>query len=59
MIAGALVTGHVLLSDWLLLIAAVLFVADVAAIVSTRPSMTRGILPGIALALVSVALLVV
>jgi hypothetical protein len=64
MTAGDLVHGHILLSDWLLLVAAVLFVLDVAAIVlSARtppagPAISRGILTGIGFALLAVAWLI-
>lgn len=65
MTAAALVSGHGLLSDWLLLIAAVLFVLEVVAIeLAARtppsgPTIGRGILIGVGLALVALALLVV
>jgi hypothetical protein len=64
MTAGDLVHGHILLSDWLLLLAAVLFVLDVAAIVlsartpPTGPTISRGILTGIGLALLALGWLV-
>jgi hypothetical protein len=59
-----LVHGHVLLADWLLLLAAILFALEVAAIVladRTPPAgraIGRGILAGAGLCLVAVALLV-
>lgn len=65
MTAGDLVHGHVLLSDWLLLLAAVLFALDVAAIVlaartpPTGPAISRGILVGVGFALLAVALLII
>lgn len=58
MIADALVTGHVLLADWLFLIAAIVFVVEVLAIVTARPAVSRGIMSGVGLALLAVAWLV-
>lgn len=58
MIADALVTGHVLLADWLFLIAAIVFVVEVVAIVTARPAVSRGIMSGVGLALLAVAWLV-
>ena len=56
--ADALVTGHVLAADWLFLLAAVVFVVEVAAIVTARPAVSRGIMSGIGLALLAVAWLI-
>lgn len=59
-----LVHGHVVLADWLLLFAAILFVLEVGAIVlagrtpPAGPAIGRGILAGAGLCLVAVALLV-
>jgi hypothetical protein len=58
MLADALATGHVLLADWLFLLAAIVFVVEVAAIVLERPAVSRGILSGVGLALLAVAWLV-
>jgi hypothetical protein len=58
MIADALLSGHVLLADWLFLLAAIVFVVEVVAIVTARPAVSRGILAGVGLALVAVGLLV-
>jgi hypothetical protein len=57
-VADALATGHVLLADWLFLLAAIVFVVEVVAIVTARPAVSRGILSGVGLALLAVAWLV-
>jgi hypothetical protein len=57
-IADALVTGHVLLADWLFVLAAIVFVVEVVAIVTARPAVSRGIMSGVGLALLAVAWLV-
>jgi hypothetical protein len=53
-----LVSGHVLLSDWLLLLAFVAFVVEAAAIVANRPAISRGILTAVGLALIALAWMV-
>jgi hypothetical protein len=60
-LAGNLIDGHILLSDWLLLIAAIVFiVATVISFVrSPRPWQDYSGLVALGLAAVSVALLVV
>jgi hypothetical protein len=59
--AGNLIDGHILLSDWLLLIAAIVFVvaAIVVAVKTPRPWLDWSALTSIGLAAVAVALLVV
>jgi hypothetical protein len=52
-----LASGHDLLSDWLLLIAAVFFLVDGLLRFSGRPDPTRGALVPYGLCLVAVALL--
>jgi hypothetical protein len=57
-------SGHVLLADWLFLIAAVLFVIEAVAIVlagrtpPTGPAIGRGILVAVGLALIALGWLV-
>jgi hypothetical protein len=58
MIADALLTGHVLLADWLFLLAAIVFIVEVVAIVTARPAISRGILSGVGLALLAFGWLV-
>jgi hypothetical protein len=58
MVADALFTGHVLLADWMFLLAAIVFLVEVAAIVTARPAISRGILSGVGLALLAVGWLV-
>jgi hypothetical protein len=60
-IAGSLIDGHVLLSDWLLLIAAIVFIvaAIVVAVGKARPWLDWYALTSVALAAVAVGLLVV
>jgi hypothetical protein len=66
MIADALISGHVLLADWLFVFAAVLFICEAVAPVvvdrtdrtDTRRSIGRGILLAAGLALLAVAWLV-
>lgn len=58
MIAAGITSGHVLLADWLLLIAAVCFVLVGLMGVTKTPDKTNGSLLAAGLALVAVALLV-
>lgn len=61
MLADALIDGHVLLSDWLLLIAAVLFVVAAVARYVRQPPTQRDVVPTLVplgLAFVAVAFLV-
>jgi hypothetical protein len=58
MIALGIASGHVLLSDWLLLIGAILFVIAGVLAWTGRPDPTRGALVPVGLALVAIALLV-
>jgi hypothetical protein len=51
-------SGHVLLSDWMFLIAAILFVIEAVAIVVNRPAIGRGVLVAAGLALVALGWLV-
>jgi hypothetical protein len=59
--AGSLIDGHILLSDWLLLIAAIVFVvaAIVIAVKTPKPWLDWSALTSVGLAAVAVALLVV
>ena len=57
-IAAGITSGHELLADWLLLVAAVLFVLAGLIASSERPDRSRGALVPAGLALVAVALLV-
>lgn len=51
--------GHVLLADWLFLIAAIVFVLEAVVLwVGGRDTITRGVLPAVGLCLVAVAWLV-
>jgi hypothetical protein len=61
MLAGNLIDGHILLSDWLLLIAAIVFLVAtvVTAVKSPRPWLDWSGLVSLGLAAVAVALLVV
>jgi hypothetical protein len=61
LIAGDLVHGHILLSDWLLLIAAIIFLvaAIVIAVKSPKPWLDWSALTSVGLAATAVALLVV
>jgi hypothetical protein len=60
-LAGSLIDGHILLSDWLLLIAAILFAvaAVVIAVTTEKPWINWSGLVAVGLAAVAVALLVV
>jgi hypothetical protein len=58
MIADELLSGHVLLADWLFLLAAIVFVIEAVAIVTARPAVSRGILLAVGLELLAVAFLV-
>jgi hypothetical protein len=58
MIASDIAHGHVLLSDWLFLLAVIVFVIEAVAIVVARPAITRGIAPAVGLALIALAWLV-
>ena len=51
-------SGHVLLADWLFLLAAVLFVVEAVAIAVARPAIGRGILVAAGLAAIALAWLV-
>jgi hypothetical protein len=61
--AGNLIDGHILASDWLLLIAAIIFIAAAVVVVAverkTRPWLDWSALTSVGLAAVAVALLVV
>jgi hypothetical protein len=50
--------GHPLLSDWLFLLAVVLFVVEAVAIVVERPAIGRGILVALGLAAAALGWLV-
>ena len=58
MIADSIASGHVLLADWLFLLAAVLFVVEAVAIVAARPAIGRGVLIACGLAAVAIGWLV-
>ena len=59
MIAEGIAHGHVLLADWLFLLAAIVFVVEAVILArSTATTITRGVLPAVGLALVAVAWLV-
>lgn len=58
MTADDITHGHILLADWLFLLAAVLFVIEAAAIIWSRPAIGRGILVAAGLALIAVGWLV-
>jgi hypothetical protein len=64
MIADDIAHGHVLLADWLLLLAAVLFLVEAGAVIvatrtePARPAIGRGILIAAGLAALAVAWLV-
>jgi len=51
-------SGHVLLADWLFLLAAILFVIEAVAVVAARPAIGRGVLIAVGLALIAVGWLV-
>jgi hypothetical protein len=51
-------SGHVLLADWLFLLAVVVFVIEVIVLVANRPAITRGVLPAVGLALIALGWLV-
>jgi hypothetical protein len=61
LIAGNLIDGHILLSDWLLLLAAIVFIvaAIVVAVKTPKPWLDWSALTSVGLAAVAVALLVV
>jgi hypothetical protein len=60
-LAGALIDGHILLSDWLLLIAAIVFVIATVVVAAATPKAwaSWNVLASAGLALVAIALLVV
>jgi hypothetical protein len=61
LLAGALIDGHILLSDWLLLLAAIVFLVAtvVVAVRSPRPWVDWSGLVSLGLAATAIALLVV
>lgn len=51
-------SGHVLLADWLFLLAVIVFVLEVVVLVVNRSAITRGVLPAVGLALIACGWLV-
>jgi len=58
MISDALISGHITLADWLLLIAVIVFVIHAVLAWTKRPDPTSGALLPAGLALTALALLV-